>query len=377
LAKIIKALIAVAAAFILVFIFHGAYKEYKAAYNRELTGTYTDSGNDIMVVIPDGATERQIAAILKADGLIKYPSAFQKRLNDSKYDGKLVGGTYNLNTGMNTLDMMKAMAKTDDVSPDGVIATLVVPEGFTIDQIAERCEKQKICSAESFINAVKSVTKTDFSYLADVPEGVDVRYKLEGYLFPATYTIYNNTTAADLVEQMLDTFKANYTSEMQAEAEGMGYTSYDVITRASMIEREAKIDAERPMIASVIENRLKNNMLLQIDSTVLYAVTDGNYDKATVTDADTAEESSYNTYLNKGLPAGPICNPGTACINAVLSPSPTKFLFYHVINKNTGEHGFFETQEAFTASFENGDTGVTAATWASENDASTEDNKAD
>ncbi len=316
MAKIIKALIAVAAAFILVFIFHGAYKEYKAAYNRELTGTYTDSGNDIMVVIPDGATERQIAAILKADGLIKYPSAFQKRLNDSKYDGKLVGGTYNLNTGMNTLDMMKAMAKTDDVSPDGVIATLVVPEGFTIDQIAERCEKQKICSAESFINAVKSVTKTDFSYLADVPEGVDVRYKLEGYLFPATYTIYNNTTAADLVEQMLDTFKANYTSEMQAEAEGMGYTSYDVITRASMIEREAKIDAERPMIASVIENRLKNNMLLQIDSTVLYAVTDGNYDKATVTDADTAEESSYNTYLNKGLPAGPICNPGTACINA-------------------------------------------------------------
>ena len=186
MAKIIKALIAVAAAFILVFIFHGAYKEYKAAYNRELTGTYTDSGNDIMVVIPDGATERQIAAILKADGLIKYPSAFQKRLNDSKYDGKLVGGTYNLNTGMNTLDMMKAMAKTDDVSPDGVIATLVVPEGFTIDQIAERCEKQKICSAESFINAVKSVTKTDFSYLADVPEGVDVRYKLEGYLFPAT-----------------------------------------------------------------------------------------------------------------------------------------------------------------------------------------------
>ena len=149
-------------------------------------------------------------------------------------------------------------------------------------------------------------------------------------------------------------------TRLQAEAEGMGYSSSEALTRASMVEREAKLDYERPIIASVINNRLKSNMLLQIDSTILYPMTEGKYDVAKVSNKDLEYDSPYNTYLHSGLPAGPICNPGAACINAVLNPDQGDYLFYHVVDESTGQHGFWRTQEEFDASFENGDMGIPA-----------------
>ena len=122
-----------------------------------------------------------------------------------------------------------------------------------------------------------------------------------------------------------------------------------------MIEREAKLGEERPTIAGVINNRLNADMLLQIDSTALYPLTNGMYDKSEVTYEDIEIDSPYNTYLYKGLPVGPICNPGLACINAVLEPEEHSYLYYHVIDEETGKHIFTETLEEHEQTMDQGD----------------------
>ncbi|MBR3538429.1 MAG: endolytic transglycosylase MltG [Eubacterium sp.] len=341
--KLIKWAIALVAALALGMIVMTEIKEYRAAYQAEMTDTSTRPGRDITVEIPEDSSAKKIASILHKKGLIQFEGAFVDRLQNSEYRGKLKHGKYTLNTGMNTLQMMEIMSVADE--NEGILQKLLVPEGFTIDLIAERCEEQGICSKTEFINACKSVTKAKFPYLEDVPAGVDVRYRLEGYLFPATYDITEKTTAESLVYWMLDTFRIYYSRELEALATEKGLNSYDVLCMASMIERECMIDAERPVIAGVINNRLKDGMMLQIDSTVLYPITKGLYNKASVTYSDLEVDSPYNTYLHNGLPAGPICNPGLACIKAVLNPAEHNYYYYHVVNEETGEHAFFETYE--------------------------------
>lgn len=341
--KLVKLLIGLTAAFLLFMIVSNHINDYKARYNDELTSTHSEPGEEVVVEIPKNASVKEIAKILHKNGLIKFEGAFVERLQNSKYRGKLQSGTFTLHKGMNTLEMMEAMSKDDDEHK--VKKQLVIPEGFTVDQIAARCEEENICTKTEFINAVKSVTANDFEYLEDVPSGVDVRYKLEGYLFPATYDITEETTATDLVRMMLNAFKAYYTDEMKSKALERGMTSYEVITVASMIEREAKIDEERPKIASVIYNRMQKDMLLQIDPTVLYPLTDGMYNKEKMTTEDLSLKSPYNTYMYKGYPIGPISNPGVACIKAALYPEDTTYLYYRIVDEEKGEHAFSETYE--------------------------------
>ena len=144
---------------------------------------------------------------------------------------------------------------------------------------------------------------------------------------------------------MIQAFKNYYTTELQDLAAERGLNSFQVLTLAAMVEREAKLDSERPKIAGVLNNRLNQNMLLQIDSTVLYPLTNGLYNKEVVTYDDLEVDSPYNTYKYSGMPVGPICNPGLACIKAVLQPEEHNYLYYHVINEETGEHIFTETLE--------------------------------
>ena len=216
IAKIVKSIILVVACVALCNIVFDYFKGYYDDYMREYKGEYSFEGEDVVVVIPEGASATEIASILKDAGLIKYERAFIKRLQGSEYSGKLKSGTYTLNTGMNTLDMMAALSPV--VEYELPIDTLVIPEGFTIEMIAARCEDQGICTETEFLNAVKSVTTAEFPYLADVPEGADVEYKLQGYLFPATYDIYESTTAESLVDWMLRTFDNYYSGDIEARA---------------------------------------------------------------------------------------------------------------------------------------------------------------
>ena len=341
--RFIKGIILIVAVVALGGIVKDYIKGYYDDYKYELEGTDTKEGLDVVVTIPEGASAKEIAAILEQKGLIKYPKAFVKRLQNSEYRGNLKSGTYTLNTGMNTLEMMAVMSP--EYEEILAIDQLVVPEGFTIEMIAARCEEQGICSSEDFLREVSSVTSANFEYLNDVPAGIPVKYKLQGYIFPATYDIYEDTTAKSLVRWMLDTFDNYYTEDMKARAEELGYSSFDVVTRASIVEREAKVASERAVIAGVINNRLNSGMNLEMCPTVLYPLTDGMYDQSQVLYEDLSIESEYNTYLNSGLPVGPICNPGVDCINAVLYPEDHGYYFYHVDDEDAGTHIFTETYE--------------------------------
>ena len=196
--RVVKGIILLVAIVTLANMTYKHIRTYYDDYMDEYKGTESTQGEDVTVTIPEGASVKEIAQILKDNGLINYPRAFTKRLQDSEYRGKLHGGTYTLNTGMTTLQMMAAMSPTFE--EDQPVDYLVVPEGFTVEMIAARCEDQGICSATEFLNACKSVTKSDFAYLADIPAGANVNYKVQGFLFPATYDIYESTTAESLVD---------------------------------------------------------------------------------------------------------------------------------------------------------------------------------
>lgn len=341
--KIVKWVIAIIVSVMLFHVVKDYVMDIYDDYQKEYTNTQITQGKDVVVEIPEGASEKDIAKILKRKGLIKYKTAFTRRLSSSEYSGKLKSGIYTLNTGMNTLEMMRIMSEEKEV--EGPIDKLTIPEGFSIDQIAERCEEQGICSKSEFIKAVKSVTSTDFGYLAEVPSGADVRYRLEGFLFPATYDIYEDTTAETLVREMLRAFKSRYTDSMAERAEELGLTNYEVIILASMLERECKVPKERAYIAGVYYNRLDDEMLLQVDPTVLYPLTNGMYNKSVVTYDDLELDSPYNTYKYEGLPVGPICNPGYACIDAVLHPKDTDYYYYRLIDEEKGNHRFSRSFE--------------------------------
>lgn len=341
--KIVKWVIAIIVSVMLFHVVKDYVMDIYDDYQKEYTSTQITQGKDVVVEIPEGASEKDIAKILKRKGLIKYKTAFTRRLSSSEYSGKLKSGIYTLNTGMNTLEMMRIMSEEKEV--EGPIDKLTIPEGFSIDQIAERCEEQGICSKSEFIKAVKSVTSTDFGYLAEVPSGADVRYRLEGFLFPATYDIYKDTTPEMLVREMLRAFKSRYTDSMAERAEELGLTNYEVIILASMLERECKVPKERTYIAGVYYNRLEDEMLLQVDPTVLYPITQGMYNKSVVTYDDLEVDSPYNTYKYEGLPVGPICNPGSACIDAVLHPKDTDYYYYRLIDEEKGNHRFSRSFE--------------------------------
>lgn len=316
-----------------LFVYKGYMKDY--------AGTQTGSGQDIVVEIPEGSSVKKIAAILHENGLITYEQAFVNRVKESEYRGKLKFGTYTLNTGMNTMQMIEVMGAAE-TGPTAA-QTLTVPEGYSVEQIAARVAEQNICSEAEFLSAANEI-RSGYDFLGSVPEGTDVNYKLQGFLFPATYNIYEDTTAQSLIDAMLTKFSEVY-APLVAQASESGYSDYEIITMASIVEREAKLDTERPTIAGVIFNRLKKNMPLQMCPTVLYPLTSGRYDKSEVTYADLEIVSPYNTYQNTGLPAGPICNPGESSIRAVLAPESHNYLYYHTDSSGDGSHVFSETYD--------------------------------
>lgn len=332
--------IAVILIVILVSLIYG-YSQYKI-YQDEYQGMESTEGEDVVVVIPEGAATKQIAQILKDNGLIQFPGAFVKRVKESDYRGALQPGEFTLNTGMSTWEMIEILGHVEPVRT--VMATVTIPEGFSIEQIAYRVDAEGLFTEEEFLDAVQEDTYT-YDFLDSIPEGVNVKYRLQGFLFPATYDIYEDTTAHDLVDMMLRKFDEVYSDSMRAQAEVMNYTAFEVVNRAAIVEREAKLDEERPIIAGVINNRLEQGMMLQMCPTVLYPITDGIYDKSEVTYEDLEVDSLYNTYKNTGLPVGPICNPGAVSLSAVLYPAEHNYLYYHVDNEETGSHIFTETYE--------------------------------
>ncbi len=298
----------------------------------------TSSDQPVIVEIPQGASEAKIAEILKEKGVVDYEITFRLKMLTSEHRGKLNYGKFLLYKDMKIEDAIEILA-TPMQQKQGV--KLTVPEGYSAEMIAARCEELGICSKEAFLNELATGT-FEHSFINDIPKNENVKYKLQGYLFPSTYMFEIDTPAHDVIDTLLSEFAIQYNKVKHNLPAGM--TMAEAINRAALIEREAKLDNERAMISGVIKNRIKKGMLLQIDASVVYVISDGLYNVGRVLYKDLETDSLYNTYKYVGLPVGPICNPGIESIEAAMTPAEHNYLFYHTdTNKNDGSHIFTET----------------------------------
>lgn len=229
------------------------------------------------------------------------------------------------------------------VLTDGKVSDYKVtfPEGYTVEDIAKKLEESKVCTKDEFLKVVKEYPLPSY-----IKPNNERKYELEGFLFPDTYAIPKGTTPKQIIEMMLNRFEG-VISEIQSEL-GITipkeeYEKYVIV--ASMVEKEARDDSERAEIASVIYNRLQKGMPLQIDATVLYAL--GEH-KDTVLYKDLKVDSPYNTYKIKGLPVGPICNPGKPSLLAAIKPAKTDYIYY-LLNPSNNKHYFANNYEDFLA----------------------------
>lgn len=283
-----------------------------------------------------------VANVLKDAGIIEYKPLFKLFCSVTHADRKLDPGTYELNT---KCDYNALVLRMQTASISMVTTTVTFPEGYTMQQIFEKLEAEGICSVEDLMDAAANYVY-DYPFLEWSETGDASR--LEGYLFPDTYEFYQGEQASSAINKFLLNFHGKLTADMYTQADNLGISLHQAVIVASMIEAEAANNDERANIASVIYNRLNQGMPLQIDATVMYAL--GEH-KEHLTEEDLKVESPYNTYTNTGLPAGPICNPGLASINAALNPASTNYLYY-ALDTETGTHRFFTSYsefEAFTA----------------------------
>jgi UPF0755 protein len=272
-------------------------------------------GEEVEVVIPAGQSARQTAAALKEKGVVRSALMFRAAARVYGLGRRLKPGAYRLKRRMLPGRLLAALAG----GPGGV--KIVIPEGWSARQVAERLEKSGLCPAVDFLR-------------------VAANGRLEGYLFPTTYYFEPGADAARVAQRMRAEFDRRVAGEFARAEPRPRLTLHQAVTLASIVEREAVLPGEQPMVAAVYLNRMRIRMRLQADPTVQYAL---GYWKKGLTSQDLQNPSPYNTYVNYGLPPGPICNPGLGAFRAVLHPAPSDALFF--VADLTGGHKFFLTQE--------------------------------
>ena len=303
-----------------------------AEYNSSSEGT----GEQVTIEIEQGESTWDIASKLQKEGLIKYRVVFFLKARTMGAASKLRYGSFVLREGSGLEQVINDLTQGGAQKEQTMFT---IPEGYTIELIAKKLEEEGLCSEQEFLQAVQ--LDYDYWFLESIPTNAEVKYRLQGFLYPETYAIGEDMTAEDIVKVMLNQFDKMFTDEMKAKADKLGKSVYEVITEASIIERECAIDSERKTVAGVIKNRLEIGMRLQIDPTCMYPITKGLYDITSTTYEHLEYDSPYNTYQNSGLPIGPISNPGILSLEAALAPEEHEFLYYHTDKvKDDGSHIF-------------------------------------
>ena len=280
------------------------------------------AGEEQSFTVEPGQPVSAVAEELERRGLISSALKFRLLARVQGYDRRLKAGEYGLKASMTPLDMLALMEKGQVR-----LHRLTVPEGLTIPQIAAVVEKTGLAHAADIM---ARATDPAYAGLQSIPTGT-----LEGYLFPETYLFPKTVTVDGILGAMLQRFRSTFSPDWERRTMEIGLTPHEVVTLASIIEKETGDPSERPLIASVFHNRLRRGMRLETDPTVIYGIKnfDGN-----LTRKHLETPSPYNTYLIKGLPPGPIASPGRKAIEAALFPAQTDFLFF--VSKNDGSHHF-------------------------------------
>lgn len=278
-----------------------------------------------IVSIPDGSTFQQVATLLERERLIKSRTAFILLGRTQSADRKIRAGEYELNAGMIPAEILSKL-----INGQVVLHPITIPEGLSMVQIADLMAQHEVVDRAEFLRLAR-----DPSFIASL--GLKVA-TLEGYLYPDTYKFPRSMKPRDVVATMVDHFRQVFSPELRARALELNMTEHEVVTLASVIEKETASEGERTDISAVFHNRLKKHIPLQSDPTVIYGLTnfDGNIRKK-----DLSTPSPYNTYRVTGLPPGPIANPGLPAIRATLYPSNSQALYF--VSRNDGTHQFSAT----------------------------------
>lgn len=279
--------------------------------------------------VPQGASARRITEKLYEEKLVANPALLHLMIRLEGASQHLQAGYYFLNPQMTPLEII-AHLRSGHVTTEKV----VIPEGFEIKQIATVLAEHDLADRERFIELASNA---ELVYGETLPMELPIN-TLEGYLFPDTYYFSLGQTEEDLIGQMVDRFLRITQREIAPLLEGSAFSLHEVVTLASIVEREIMVDQERPIVASVYLNRLAIGMPLQADPTVRYVTVE---ERPQVLYRDLEIDSPYNTYRNRGLPPGPIASPGLASMLAVLNPAETGYFFF--VSKRDGTHQFTET----------------------------------
>ena len=300
---------------------------------------------EVKLVIEEGDTLSDVANKLKDAGLINYKGVFKLTSGFFKYKSYVEPGSYDLNSDMDYRALIRNMHdwEADSKEAQGLVS-VTIPEGYTVREIIELLAKSGVASVAELEDACANFEFADYDFLDDSQLGsID---RMEGFLFPTTYEFDKNKSAVYAVDTMLTMFKSQISQQMLADIEASPYTLREIVTMASLIEKESiGDDTERKNISSVIHNRLENpnsekgGRALQLCSSINYIMKhDG------VKTFDTEIDSPYNTYINPGLTPGPICNPGLSAIKAAIYPADTNYYFF-ALGTDKKSHFFTDYNE--------------------------------
>ena len=304
------------------------------------TQTITN-GEEVTVTIPDGAGASAVADILYKNKVIANKAEFLAQLKKQQADQTIKSGTYKIVTGMTPAEIIRLLSEGPNVAAEG----LVIPEGYTVSQVAEAVEKYYGISKDDFMAQAKASNYVDdYPFLQDA---VNANDSLEGYLFPKTYNLDGTPDANSVIRAMLDQYEqeiedVNFdAARINLKARyGLDFTDQQILTVASIIEKEASNQEDRGNVSSVLYNRMSQDMPLQSDTTLAYSL--GR--EATADELQSMTDDPYNTYAHDGLPPTPICSPGLNSIKAALEPNTTEYLYFwitkneHVFSKTYDEH---------------------------------------
>ena len=308
-----------------------------------LPGSASDA--TVFIKVESGDSAAAIGRRLEQASVIDSASSFQRLASLTGSGGTLVAGDYEFVSGTSVLDALVRIR-------EGLTASRVVPvpEGMRLEEVGALLERRNVVPSSEFLSAVNALATTGTSLDPGLLQSRPTSATLEGYIYPATYSFSRNVSASEVVLTMVKALSDRLTPQLREEMRAQGLTVHQVLTLASIVEREVVLPEERPRIAAVYRNRLKKDMALQADPTVQFAITarPGNivefgYWKKQLSMQDLQFESAYNTYTKRGLPPGPIASPGIDSIIAVIRPAPTNDLFF--VARNDGSHAFSETFE--------------------------------
>jgi UPF0755 protein len=317
----------VALSLLVLLLLIAGFSYYKI--NKMLGPVDINDDSLIPVEIQNNMGTGKIAQLLYENGLINNSTLFRIYVKNEGLDRFLKAGKYELSPSMSTKEIVDILLKGQLN-----LISFTIPEGFTIEQIANSLQKQGLADSEKFLK-LTSNGDFDFPWINELPEG---KLRLEGFLFPDTYKIPENFSEEEIIQMMLNRFVEIFNEDYQARMNELGMNILEVITLASIIEREIKVPEERAIASAVFHNRLNKNMMLQSCATVQYALGEI---KEELSNKDLEIDSPYNTYKISGLPPGPIAAPGEEAIKAALFPSDDDYLYF--VLKPDGSHHFSRT----------------------------------